>query len=128
MINITISMDEETARWARIEAAKAGKSLSRWLAELLVEKRKAEADAAWEAGREKRREAGRAFLAIPARDLGYYGRAPTREELYDEVLRRHEPAGVQERSDGAFQAEDGPAVDRRDDRKRRSRPKRTKPA
>lgn len=35
MRNVTISLDEETARWARIEAAKADTSLSRWIGQLL---------------------------------------------------------------------------------------------
>jgi hypothetical protein len=30
--NVTISMDEATLRWVRIEAAKAGLSVSRWIA------------------------------------------------------------------------------------------------
>jgi hypothetical protein len=127
MINVTVSMDEDSARWVRIEAAKAGKSVSRWLGELLAERRRAAADEAWDAGREARLEAGRKFLASPARDLGYHGRAPTREELYDEVLRRHERAGVQEGSDGAFEAEKGARLDQRGDRKRRSGSKRAKP-
>jgi hypothetical protein len=32
MKNVTISMDEETLGWVRIEAAKAGLSVSRWIA------------------------------------------------------------------------------------------------
>jgi predicted nucleic acid-binding protein len=30
--NVTISMDEETLRWVRVEAARAGLSVSRWIA------------------------------------------------------------------------------------------------
>jgi hypothetical protein len=37
MKNVTITLDEALARWARVEAAKAGKSLSRWIAERLEE-------------------------------------------------------------------------------------------
>jgi hypothetical protein len=33
--NVTISMDEATLRWVRVEAAKAGLSVSRWIAERL---------------------------------------------------------------------------------------------
>jgi hypothetical protein len=33
--NVTISMDEETLGWVRVEAAKAGLSVSRWIAERL---------------------------------------------------------------------------------------------
>ncbi|MFM8608244.1 MAG: hypothetical protein ACKOBC_09825 [Hyphomicrobiales bacterium] len=39
MKNVTISMDEETAAWARVEAAKAGKSLSRYVGDILEERR-----------------------------------------------------------------------------------------
>lgn len=37
--NITISLDEDTARWVRVEAAKQDLSVSRFLAELLAERR-----------------------------------------------------------------------------------------
>jgi hypothetical protein len=40
MKNVTISLDEETAAWARVEAAKAGKSLSRYVGDMLAEKRR----------------------------------------------------------------------------------------
>jgi hypothetical protein len=35
MKNVTISMDEATLRWVRIEAAKAGLSVSKWVADRL---------------------------------------------------------------------------------------------
>jgi hypothetical protein len=35
MKNVTISMDEETLGWVRVEAAKAGLSVSRWIAQRL---------------------------------------------------------------------------------------------
>lgn len=126
MINVTVSMDEDTARWVRVEAAKAGKSVSRWLGELLAARRKAEADAEWEAGREARMKAGLAFLASPTRDLGYNGRAPTREELYDEVLRRHERIGVQDGPQQPFEANQGSRLVGADGSKRRPRTKRPK--
>lgn len=37
MRNVTISLDEETARWARIEAARRDTSVSRLVADLLRE-------------------------------------------------------------------------------------------
>lgn len=111
MINVTVSMDEETARWVRVEAAKAGLSVSRWLGALLAEKRRTEADATWDAGREARLKAGRAFLATPLRPISDNGRLPTREEFYDEVLRRHERAGVREGQPVPFQADGGEEVD-----------------
>jgi len=38
MKNITITIDEEVARWARIRAAEQDTNLSRWVGELLREK------------------------------------------------------------------------------------------
>lgn len=35
MRNVTITLDEETARWARVEAAKRDTSVSRYVGELL---------------------------------------------------------------------------------------------
>lgn len=35
MKNVTITLDERLAKWARVEAAKAGKSLSRWIGDLV---------------------------------------------------------------------------------------------
>jgi len=37
--NVTISLDEDTARWLRVEAAKQDLSVSRFLAEILAERR-----------------------------------------------------------------------------------------
>jgi hypothetical protein len=111
MANVTITMDEETARWVRVEAAKAGKSVSRWVGEVLAGRRRAEADAAWEAGREARLKAGMAFLASPPLPLSIDGKLPTREELYDEVLRRYERPGVREGQPEPFEAEARKPVD-----------------
>jgi hypothetical protein len=36
MKNVTITLEENVARWARIEAAKVGKSLSRWIGEKIA--------------------------------------------------------------------------------------------
>lgn len=38
--NVTVSMDEETARWVRIEAAKRDVSMSQFLSEVLAERRR----------------------------------------------------------------------------------------
>ncbi len=38
MKNVTISLNEKIARWARVKAAEQDKSLSRFLAELLEER------------------------------------------------------------------------------------------
>ncbi len=38
--NVAISLDEETARWARVEAARSHTGVSRWIGELLEERRR----------------------------------------------------------------------------------------
>ena len=37
--NVTVTLDEETARWARIEAARRDTSVSRLIGEMLAERR-----------------------------------------------------------------------------------------
>ena len=82
MKNFTITLDEDLAAWVRVEAAKVGKSVSRYVGDGLAEKR----------GRDVNRqlEALEKFLSGP----GYPGvskNLPSREELYAERLfRRHE--------------------------------------
>jgi hypothetical protein len=73
MKNITISMDDETAAWVRVEAAKAGLSVSRFVATSLAGRRRAD---------DFHRDALDRFLHGP----GYPGIArdlPRRDELYD---------------------------------------------
>jgi hypothetical protein len=90
--NVTLALDREVADWARVEAAKAGKSMSRWLGDRLRQ----------EMGRETTREdqiaALKRFLAAP----GWPGIAenlPSRDELYDRpVLRRHKYSGLRDGS------------------------------
>ena len=75
MKNVTITLDEETAAWARVHAAEQGKSVSRLVGEMLRERM--QSDRAYE-------EAMHRFLAwkprpLSAPDTPY----PKREELYD---------------------------------------------
>lgn len=81
MKNVTISLDETIARWARVKAAEQDKSLSRFLAELLEEQMKHEAD--YDA-------AYRRFLSVKPVRLREPGKKlPTRDEIYDrKVFRR----------------------------------------
>lgn len=85
MPNLTITADEETLRWARIEAAKQNISVSKLVGELLADQRK-KSDAYDRAMEE--------FLArdwlLPEEPLREDGRRwPTREEIYDRpVLKR----------------------------------------
>lgn len=81
MKNITITLDPATASWARVQAAESNMSLSRFVGELLREKRRHSREY---------EEAYKAFLAEKPLDLkGPWKPYPTREELYDRpVLRR----------------------------------------
>jgi hypothetical protein len=42
--NVTITLDEETAQWARVEAARHDTSVSRWVGQLLAERRRSTLD------------------------------------------------------------------------------------
>jgi hypothetical protein len=75
MRNVTITVDEEVARWARIEAAKRDTSVSRMVGEMLAEKMRAET--AYD-------DARAVFLEIPALVLSEpEERYPRRDELHD---------------------------------------------
>ena len=118
MRNVTISLDEDTLRWARIRAAEQDTSVSRLVAELLEQER---------AKNDEYADAmNRYFAATPILELGdddaeYWAAKeaffaippwqvrddpskpyPAREEIYDRpVLRRHERPGVQQGSERA---------------------------
>ncbi len=75
MKNITVTLDDETAAWARVYAARQNKSLSRFLGELLHSKM--HESHAYE-------EAMQRFLAKKPFPLsGEATSYPKREELYD---------------------------------------------
>jgi len=82
MKNITISLDENLARMARIRAAEQDKSLSRFVADLLAENLRNKSD--------DRTKFLRTYRSVkPVRLRGPGEKLPTREELYDrELLRR----------------------------------------
>ena len=81
MKNVTITLDEETARLARIKASEREISLSRYIGEVL--RRELRHDAAYEAAY----RAWRARKPFPLK--GPPQPYPKREELYDRpVLRR----------------------------------------
>ena len=74
MRNVTISLDDETALWARVEAARRDKSLSRFVSEVLRELM-AEPDAyerAWQSYLNRK--------PVPLGKLGQ--RYPTRDEIH----------------------------------------------
>ena len=75
MRNVTITLDEDVARWARVRAAELDTSVSRLLGEYL--RQMMEHDAAYA-------QAEAAYLAAPARALSRRGAAyPSRDELHD---------------------------------------------
>jgi hypothetical protein len=81
MKNVTITLDKETAAWARVHAAQRNMSLSRFVGELLQQR--------MHESREYE-EAMRRFLSKrPFKLTGPPQRYPKRDELYDRpVLRR----------------------------------------
>lgn len=73
--NVTITLDEETARWARVEAARQDMSVSRFVGNLL---RSSMLDQA------TYEEASRSYRERPARPLkADEDRYPARDAVYD---------------------------------------------
>ncbi len=72
--NVTVTLDEETARWVRVEAAKRDMSVSKFLGQVLAERR----------SRTEGYEASRAiFMGRKPRRLREEGEPlPTREEIH----------------------------------------------
>ena len=75
MKNITITLDETTAAWVRVHAAKHNKSVSRMVGEML-QKHMGES-------REYEEAMRRFFSHKPVKFVLPGGRYPTREELHD---------------------------------------------
>lgn len=75
MKNVTVTLPEEVAAWLRVRAAEDGRSVSRWLAELLEGIRRGEIE--YDLAMER-------LLARKPRRLNWVdGRWPTREESHD---------------------------------------------
>jgi len=93
MKNVTISMDEGVLREVRLEAGRAGVSVSRWIAEQIDQHLKTRAG---KVAASERIERLLAWLETPHFDLSENGKITIdRDELYD---------------DGRFSRFDGPAV------------------
>jgi hypothetical protein len=75
MKNVTITLDEEVARWARIRAAERDTSLSRLVGELLREKMAEEET--YQAA--KQQYLSQLPVQLKSREVKY----PTREKLYE---------------------------------------------
>lgn len=76
MLNVTVTLPEETAAWARVQAAARNMSLSRFIGEVLEQERREAA--AYE-------DAMRAWFARKPVPLSHGEEKPypSREELYD---------------------------------------------
>ena len=100
MKNVTISMDEDTAAWARIEAAKAGKSLSRFVGDVIASKMERQSSQS---------EILKKIMSYPKLDLtDESGNAPTRNELYDDqILRGYERSDLRPRQEIGAKRENG---------------------
>jgi hypothetical protein len=104
MRNVTLTLEEAVLEQARIEAAKEGKSLSRFVADVLERR----------VGRKKTQaEIVASWLAGPVLfEDGEPGRLPSREELYDDaILSRRERADLCPGLSGAGEAGESGEVD-----------------
>ena len=73
--NVTVVMDEETARWVRVEAARSDLSVSAFLGDVLKKKR--EKDEGYQGAMER-------FLGREPRPLAPVGAPlPSRDELHE---------------------------------------------
>jgi hypothetical protein len=75
MKNVTVSLDERTAAWARRQAAEQEKSLSRFVGDLL--------ESSMREAREYEQAMRQYFSRDPVRLKKRGARYPTREELHD---------------------------------------------
>ena len=75
MKNVTVTLPEDVAAWLRVRAAENGRSVSRWLAELLEGMRREEDE--YDIAMER-------YLSRKPRKMNWIGgRKPTRDELHD---------------------------------------------
>ena len=72
--NVTITVDEVVARWARLEAARADTSVSRFVGDLLEERMRQ--DQEYDAAMER-------YLSVKPRVISKGRSYPRREELHD---------------------------------------------
>lgn len=73
--NVTIALDESTARWVRVEAARHDMSVSQFLADMLADRRR------WTEGYDSARKRFMSRAARPLRQPG--GRLPTRDAVHE---------------------------------------------
>jgi hypothetical protein len=80
MKNVTISMSEDLLREARIEAAKAGMSMSRFIADLVDKGLRVTREESGREERQRRMAALERFLSGPKLNISENGRMPTADE------------------------------------------------
>lgn len=85
MKNVTVTLDEEVARWTRIRAARLEMSVSGFLGELLREKMLQEEG--YEAAMQQ-------YLAVEPRALKSEGGYPRRGELYERSAETRDRSGA----------------------------------
>lgn len=80
MKNVTITLDPETAQWARMEAARRNTSVSRLVGEMLAEYRQRES---------RTKQAAQRFFSRPAARISRQDESyPDRASLYDRPVLR----------------------------------------
>lgn len=79
MKNVTITLDEEVARWARVRAAEHDTSVSRLVGEMLKEQMESEG---------QYEKARKAFLKQPAKALKTTGGYPSRGDIHERSMLR----------------------------------------
>jgi hypothetical protein len=85
--NVTITLTEEDLRWARLQAAEKGTSVSKLLGQMIAEERRRPNADYWAAY-----ERWKKLKPIPGLDAS---KRPSREELHDRPsLRRHQRSAV----------------------------------
>ncbi len=72
--NVTITLDEQVARWARLEAAHENTSVSRFVGELLADRMRG--SQVYDAAMER-------YLSVKPRAVSNGHPCPTRDELHD---------------------------------------------
>ena len=102
MKNVTISMDEAILREVRLEAGRAGVSVSRWIAEQLDQRLRMRAEKA--AASEQIEQLLSTFPGIPLSENGKI--TIDRDEMYDERFRRFDGPAVPVGFEGSSQASD----------------------
>ncbi len=81
MRNVTITLDEDVAKWARVRAAELDTSVSRMLGGVL--RQMMTEDLGYDAARERYRARSPQVLSEPGAGAAY----PSRDELHDRDLR-----------------------------------------